>query len=335
MNRVLLLIALSFLTICCHRNPLNVDVSGINLKLEIHRLDHELFEIQHNNATYKIDALQKKYGEFFDAYTSNILAIGERSDSDYYSNLNMFLQDSIREQTRIKIDSVFRETSLIRQKLEDAFKHYRYYFPNKTVPQIITLISGFNQSIVLNREAVGISLDNYLGEKCPFYEQLGVAIYKRENMKAEKIPTDVLYAWANSEFEFDDSKNNLLSNMVYYGKIMYFLDAMFPEEPDYLKIGYKPEKLEWCYKNEAGMWTYLIEQKLLFTTERMNIVRFIGPAPFTTTFTNESPGRTGIWLGWQIVRKYMKRNPGVTLQGLMAENDYQKILNESKYMPEY
>jgi hypothetical protein len=154
-------------------------------------------------------------------------------------------------------------------------------------------------------------------------------------MNSAKIPTDVLYSWAVSEFEFDESTNNLIANMIYHGKILYFLDAMFPEEPDYLKIGYQPEKLEWCIKNEAGMWTYLVEHQLLFNTDRMNMVRFIGAAPFTAPFTNESPGRTGIWLGWQIVKKYMKKNSGTTLQALMLENDYQKILNESGYSPEY
>jgi hypothetical protein len=67
----------------------------------------------------------------------------------------------------------------------------------------------------------------------------------------------------------------------------------------------------------------------------MNIMRFIGPAPFTSVYTNASPGRTGSWLGWQIVKKYMKKNSGVSLQMLMSDNDYQKILNDSGYSPEY
>jgi len=34
------------------------------------------------------------------------------------------------------------------------------------------------------------------------------------------------------------------------------------------------------------------------------------------------------------VKSYMKNNPGTTLQGLMKENDYHKILNESGYSPD-
>jgi hypothetical protein len=187
----------------------------------------------------------------------------------------------------------------------------------------------------MTNDAIGISLDNYLGADCPFYLRLGLPIYKRENMYRDKIPTDVLYSWAISEFPFDESNTSLLANMIYEGKICYFLDAMFPEEPDYLKIGFRPGKLDWCKKNEAGMWTYLVEHRLLFNTDRMNIIRFTGPAPFTSNFTTASPGRAGVWLGWQIVKKYIRKNPRISLPELMSENDYQKILNDSGYSPEY
>ena len=334
MYKVLCLIPLIFVLICCQRNPLKVDVSGIDLKLDIKRLDRDIFRLNTDNLSTTIPELKRTYGSFFDAYNENVIAIGDPSDSLYATYLNTFLTDSVRMLTRVKIDSAFSDLTVLEKKIEDGFRHYKYYFPKKTIPRVITIISGFNQSVVMTRNAIGISLDNYLGAKCPFYAMLALPEYKRESMRSDKIPTDVLYSWGISEFEFDESKNNLLSNMIYQGKMIYFLDAMFPDEPDYLKIGFQPEKLEWCIKNEPGMWTYLVEHKLLFDTERMNIVRFIGPAPFTSTFTKDSPGRTGVWLGWQIVRKYMNKNPGITLQALMAENDYQKILNESEYSPE-
>lgn len=335
MKNVSLLVSLLLILVCCHRNPLKVDISGIDLKLKANRLDREIFDVRPDNVNIKLPELEKKYGGFFGSYNESVILLGEPSDPKYPTYLNSFLNDSMRLLSRIKIDSAFNDLSNLEKRLGDGFRHYRYYFPNKTIPKIITIISGFNQSVVLNNEAIGISLDNYLGANCPFYAMLGIPGYKRENMRSDKIPSDVFYSWAVSEFVFDESHNNLISNMIYQGKIMYFLDAMLPDEPDYLKIGYRPEKLGWCNKNEAGMWAYLIEHKLLFTTERMNIIRFIGAAPFTSPFTNESPGRTGVWLGWQIVKKYMKKNPGTSLPSLMADNDYQRILNDSGYSPEY
>ena len=334
MYKVFCLLLVIIMVTSCQRNPLKVDVSGVDLKLNIQRLDRDIFGVTPDNKIITVFWLRQIYGSFFDAYNENVLALGNSSDPQYASYLNTFLTDSMRVQSKLKIDSVFNDLTDLQKKLEDGFRHYKYYFPEKTIPKIYTILSGFNQSVVMTNDAIGISLDNYLGANCPFYQMLGLPEYKRENMYSGKIPTDVLFNWALSEFVFDETKNDLLSNMIYQGKLRYFLDAMFPDEPDYLKIGYRPDKPDWCTKNEAGMWTYLVEHKLLFSTDRMNIIRFIGLAPFTSSFTTDSPGRAGSWLGWQIVRKYMKKNPGTTLPSLMSDNDYQKILNDSGYSPE-
>src|ERR1035437_3778497 len=321
MYKVFILISMMMIFLSCQRNPLKINVSKVDLSLSIKRLDRDIFKVTPENKQIAIKELSQAYGLFFVDYNENILALGNPSDSLYSTYLNTFLTDSMRVISRIKIDSVFNDMSGLLKKLEDGFRHYKYYFPNNQIPQIITIISGFNQSVVMTRDAIGISLDNYLGAKCPFYVMLGLPEYKRQNMYSDKIPTDVLYNWGISEFGFSESKNDLISNMIYQGKMLYFLDAMFPEEPDYLKFGDKPEKLEWCQKNESVMWTYMIEHRLLFTTDWMNIVRFVGPAPFTAVFTTDSPGRAGAWLGWQIVRKYMNKNSGISLQALMSEND--------------
>jgi gliding motility-associated lipoprotein GldB len=335
MNKALRLILVIIILASCQSNRLKIDVSGVDIKLDIKRLDRDIFSVTPDNNKVTIQKLRQTYDSFFDEYNENVIALGNPSDSSYASFLNTFLTDSMRVMSKLKIDSAFTDLTGIKNKLENGFRHYKFYFPDKAIPQVYTIISGFNQSVVMTDKAIGISLDNYLGAKCPFYARLALPEYKRENMYSGRIPVDVLNNWALSEFAFDESKNNLISNIVYQGKMLYFLDAMFPEEPDYVKIGYLPEKLEWCNKNEAGMWTYLVEHKLLFSTDRMNIVRFIGPAPFTSSFTNDSPGRAGSWIGWQIVRKYMKKNSDISLPALMSDNDYQKILNDSGYSPEY
>ena len=47
----------------------------------------------------------------------------------------------------------------------------------------------------------------------------------------------------------------------------------------------------------------------------------------------EAPGRTGDYIGWQIIRAYMKRYPETTLSDLIKMNDSQTILEKSKYKP--
>jgi gliding motility-associated lipoprotein GldB len=335
MKKLFCLMAIAFLSIyACQRNPLKPDISGIDVKISIKRLDVDLFKVTPQNQDSLIRELRTAYGEFFILYNKNIIALGNPSDAQYPVYLQKFLTDSMRIASKNKVDSVFHSLKWLENKLETAFRYYKFYFPQKEVPQIYTVISGFNQSVVTTSNALGISLDNYLGAKCSFYRMLGLPQYKKMNMYPEKIPTDALYSWGVSEFEQNDISDNLLSEMIYQGKLLYFLDCMFPDDPDYIKIGYQPDKIDWCKAHENSMWTYLIENKLLYSTDRMNIRRFIGQGPFTASFTNESPGKAGAWIGWQIVRQYMKKNPDISLPELMKENDSQKILSQSGYAPE-
>ena len=225
------------------------------------------------------------------------------------------------------------DTIQLRKNLEFAFRHYKYYFPEKEIPIVYTCISGLNQSVVTAEKLIGISLDKYLGVNSRFYKQLGLPVYKRRNMHPEKIVPDAIYAWAVTEWPKSDNANNLLSQMIHEGKMLYFMDAMLPEISDTLKIGFTKKQLDYCRKNEASMWTFMAEQKLLFSTDRMSIKRFIDDGPYTTPFTDQSPARTGAWLGWQIVRSYMNQNKDVELVDLMNNTDFQVILNQSGYRP--
>lgn len=82
------------------------------------------------------------------------------------------------------------------------------------------------------------------------------------------------------------------------------------------------------------MWLHLVEKKMLYSSNRMDIIRYINDGPYTSGFPTESPARTGIWIGWQIVRQYMDKHPETTLPELMNNIDYQGILNASGYFPE-
>jgi hypothetical protein len=318
----------------CHRNPLNINVSGIDLTLNIKRLDQDLFMVTPENYVKVIPELTKKYDPFFNIYNEEILAIGNSRDSLYAGYLMTFLRDSMILKTKLKSDSVFSNFRPFASQLELAFKHCKYYYPDLQAPTIYTYLSGFNQPIVTLPGALGISLDNFLGSGCRFYKQLGTFEYKRRNMNPQKLVYDAMYGWASQQFEYKGNTQNLISEMIYQGKLLYFLDALIPNGPDSLKIGYSNEQIKWCMAHEKEMWSYLISKKMLFSGDRMELVRFLNPAPFTTPFGQKSPGRTGAWLGWQIVKTYLQKNPEITLRKLIEENDYHKILNESGYSPD-
>lgn len=332
MRRISFFLIIVFGFMACSRNPLKVDVSGVSVNLKIKHLDADLLKLKPEEMPTAIPLLKKSYGDFFDIFTYQMIAIGGAEQPNFVQMLNTFVADSVIRQAEAGVAQNI-DTVRFRKELETAFKHYKYYFPEKEIPHIYTCISGFNQSVVIAQNILAVSLDKYMGVKSPYYEKLGLPAYKRRNMHPAKMVPEMMQAWADGEWPKSDKENTLFSNMIQQGKILYFLDAMFPEMNDTLKVGYTKKQLDFCRNNEAKMWTYMAEHKMLFTTDRMSIKRFIDDAPYTASFSEESPGRTGAWLGWQIVRAYMKAHPEKKLPDLMNNQDFQGILNQSGYQP--
>ncbi len=246
-----------------------------------------------------------------------------------------FLTDTMILNAKQQVEQEFSDFDETKKAINKAFKYFQYHFPEKELPTVYTYISGFNQSVVTAENIIGISLDKYLGRDCKYYKLLSTTpAYKINNMHQKKIPADVAYAWGMTEFPPAEDVTNVLGNMIYQGKLMYFTEALLPETADSLLIGYTEKEVEWCENNEAEMWTYLVENNLLYSNKRMDIVRYINDSPTTSGFPLDSPGRTGIWLGWQIVRKFMDEHPETTIPELMKNNDFQRILNTSGYFPE-
>src|SRR6056297_2880398 len=100
-----------------------------------------------------------------------------------------------------------------------------------------------------------------------------------------------MWSWAYTEFEYNDSIDNLVHRMIYRGKLLFFVDKMIPGEHDSVKIGFTKQELDFCYENESNMWVYLVENKLLFKTDYQLLIQLTEKAPFTKSFTRESPGR--------------------------------------------
>jgi gliding motility-associated lipoprotein GldB len=318
---------------CVQKDQFDIDTSDIEVNIEIQRLDKDLFELDPAKIEEETEYLINKYGEFFELYNGRIINLGSPYKKEFPELLTGFVTDYTMNKVYQETKQVFPDLEPIEKEIEDGFKRYKYYFPEKLIPAVYSYIGGFNQSIVVADSIIGIGLDKYLGVECEFYNRLQTPNYLKQNMRPELIPVDVIKSWAITEFVYNDSMDNLVNNMIYHGKIQYLLDAVYPNIPDTLKFGFTGEQMRWCIANENQMWNYLIEEKLLFSTDYMLINKHINPAPFTSGYPNESPGRASVWLGWKIVQKYMQRNNDLTVHDLMFNNNYQEILSSSRYEP--
>jgi hypothetical protein len=333
---IVTIISGSFYACTCNRNKTS-EKKEIRAKIEaitkIRRFEKDLFSINIDSVPKYVSSLQSGYGEFFDLFTYKIVQLGSPQNPQYPDELKRFITDEYMDSDYRFTSKMYNNIDDIQKGLTDAFCKYKDYFPNKKIPHIYTCISGWNQSVITSDTILAIALDKYLGHDCYFYKKLELDLYARYTMERAYILPDCMRDWGYTEFERKDSVADVLSNMLYEGKILYFVNKMLPGINDTLLFGYTPSQLTWCKNNKTQMWTYLVEHKLLFSTELLDIRKLVYPAPFTNAFTKESPGRAAVWLGYNIVDAYMNNNKNITLPELMNELDYQKVLRESDFKP--
>ncbi len=319
-----------FLFSACSNGRKTPDVSDIDINISIKRFDKKLFELKKNPG---LADFKKQYGRFLNLYSNKVITLGNPDDSNYMTYLNKFLFDSTMTQVAEKVSQKFPGLQQQEKELSSAFRYIKHYFPNNTIPDIYAQISGFNQSVIVADNIIGISLDKYLGADCEFYAYLRIPKYMRKNREPEYIAQDIVLAYGLTEFPFQPKTENLAANMIYQGKIRYFTECIMPEKPESAIMKYTPEQQKWCEDNESQMWGFIIEKKHLFTTHYRTIVKYINDGPFTPGMPKEAPAQTGVWLGLQIVKSYMNQHKDVTLKQLMEINDYGMILRESGYQP--
>lgn len=321
--------------IACKRNQYKINVSSVKAKVEIKRLEKDLFETDPEKVLLIVPGLKQKYGSFLQLF-SNVINIGDVNDPSFGDFLARFCTDKLNNEVYAEIIRQYPDIRFIEKDIEDAFRHYLWYFPDSIVPEVFTCMSGFNYSIITGDSVIGIGLERYLGGDCKYYAQLQIYDYLSARMNSWNIVPDCIYSWIATEWMFDSagySTDNVITEMIHEGKLKYLEKCLLPELPDTVLFGFTAERMKFCLNNERQMWEYLLEHDLLFSSDQMIIRRLTGEAPFTSYFTNESPGRAAVWIGFRIVESFMVRNKNVHPGDLMNNSDIQGILRGAGYYP--
>jgi hypothetical protein len=322
--------------VSCKKNTYKAGVSSIKVDIEIKRLETDLFSINPEDISSRVPELRKKYDGFLQLF-SYVINTGEISDLSFGDNLAGFCTDKQNNDVYRMTMRLYPDLTTIEKNLEDAFRHYLYYFPDRSVPKVYSCITGFNNSIITGDSTLGIGLDRYLGADCEYYPRLEIYKYMAARMTPLYIVPDCIYGWGASEWDFTSMAypaDNVLSEMIHEGKLRYYEKCMLPELPDDVIFGFTADQMKFCRNNEGQMWQYLVENDLVFKTDHFIIRKLIDESPFTSYFTNESPGRAAAWLGFRIVESFMAKSKGTSLESLMKETNIQGILEKSKYNPQ-
>ncbi len=325
-------------TSCKKQNRFQIKHFDNKVQIEIKRFDLDFINLNTNNLAIDIEALAIKYPDFFPFFLENVLGINSKvftenlhDKSPYLMEIKEFLQDTLFMKVHQDVKNTYDDIKKIENQLSVSCSYLNHYFQHKQIPEVYFFVSGFNHEIVATESMIGIGVDLYLGEKYDLYQQI-THDYLIPNMKKEMVVSDILHTILYQSFPFK-SETNLLNSMLYEGKILYLLSVFSPYSKNELLIGYSSEELAWAKQHEKAIWSSIIEQKHLYTTDYFLINQYMNVAPFTSPITAESPGRLGVWIGWQIINQYMKTNKDIDLVNLMNNINYQNILEHSHYRP--
>jgi len=340
------LLAFSFILLsqsCFFDKGKNIpDVSNIKVNVEIKDFNQRLFSIDTNDIQNGISELRRDFPVFFDVYFRNVKPFRQKEELDevFYSYVKDYLKDPFIQSLGDTTHIVFNDFSKYEKELNQAFRFYKHYFPNKNVPLVYSFSSNFNFAAFIfsfdeQQDAIGIGLDMLLGKDYPYWK-LGIqnpafSDYITRAFTPEHFTKKTLDPLINDFLEIPAS-DRLLDMMIYNGKKLHLLDLLLPLTPDSIKWEYSTKQTEWVKNNEFDMWTLFLSEKLLYETDLSKTKKLVDQSPSSPGMPPESPGRTANFMGLKIIQAFMKKNPDTTIKQLI-NMDAQEIFNKSKYKP--
>lgn len=257
-------------------------------------------------------------------------------DPEFMEAVGDFVNDNTVRHIYEVTDSLYHDLSWLEQELGDAMSRARSLCPQIDYHNFYTLITAdfgnYYNRVFCYENDLAISIDCYALGEIEEMQMFGVPNYIMNLCKREYIASDCMAATARDHIELPDGDLSFLDYAIAEGKTLYFLDQVLPSTPDTIRLRYTKEQLDWMEANVENVWGWLIQNNMLFSTEMSQMHNLIDDAPKTNAFGEDSAPRTHAYIGWQIVKKYMKKT-GATVSELFAETDSRKILELSGWRP--
>ena len=312
---ILYLFFVGFLS-CSKTTNSSIDVSDIQVITDIHRFDQKFYTSGPGN----LSILKGEYPYLFPEPNADSIWVNKMQNPDE--------QELFSESQKL-----YNEFSKETNQLNSLFKHIKYYYPKFNEPKVITILSNvdYENNVVLADSLLFISLDIFLGKDNQVYQDFPE--YVKQNYTQEHLIVAVAEKFADQSILPSNNKT-FISRIIQEGKKISLMQSFLPAISGAEIIGYTPEQLTWAEKSEVEIWKYFIQNSMLYSTDPQLSNRFIDDAPFSKFFLEidkDSPGRIGVWFGWEIVQSYMKNNK-ITLQEIMI-TDNEEIFLKSKYKP--
>ncbi|WP_458627692.1 gliding motility lipoprotein GldB [Winogradskyella sp. PC D3.3] len=317
--RIYFILLLGFMMFSCEEeSKVEQEIAKIDVDFTVERFDRAFSEAIPSD----LPKLKTVYPFLFSKHTP---------DSIWVNRMNDTLQHEISQE----VNKVFGDFKDVKEEMVAMFQHLKYYDKVFALPRVITLTNDvqYRDRVIVTDTIALIALDNYLGETHRFYVDGNIPMYLAKNFTKSQIVVDLANGYAK-KYAFQSKRKAFLEEMIYFGKLLYFKDVIIPFKTDAEKMGYSDLQLQWAEANESQIWSYFIEKELLYSTDPKLPNRFIADAPFSKFYLeldNESPGRLGQYIGWQIVKAYAERTDADVMAIMQTEPE--EIFRKSNFKP--
>jgi len=340
-NVVFLLLIIGIIIEGCHRGKGKdiPDVSNIEIDLKLRRFERDLFSLDTSKMEQGMAVLESKFPEFSKLYFGVILGspdprIAPDGREEYVKG---FISHPQVRKLYDTCTTAFQNTDALEAEFNQAFRLFKYYFPEQPTPTVTTFISEYSlATFVYGKNDLAVGLDFFLGENYPYQaynpQNANFSKYLTRTFNKDHLVLKTLKPLVQ-DLLGNLPGNRLLDHMIHNGKELFILDRLLPNTPDSVKLEFTPKQVQWCKDNELEMWAHFLREDLLYSTDWGKYRKLVEYSPNSPGMPAEAPGRTANWVGWQIVKSFMSRHPETSLPELIALKDAQELLNKSKYKP--
>jgi hypothetical protein len=331
----------------CNSNDSRPDISNIKVKIELKRFDEAFFKLDTGTIKQGMDELRKEYPQFLPLFVSNVLGLGPLIDTNEFALIGSKQFLKLNRTVFDKSKTVHGNLNNFKEETEQALRYLKYYYPDYKIPQVIATVGPMdalapmsNQMLTPNymgEDFIAVSLQFYLGKDYSIYNDPGYAsnvapMYISRRFSKEYMTADLMNLMIDDLYRDSSNRLPLIERFVEKGKRLYLLQLFLPDKPDSILTGYTQAQLDWCEDNERNIFNFFTQNNLLYERDPSLTQNFLNEGPFTQGLSEQSPGNIGAFVGWQIVKAYLKKKGSIKPDELMRTSA-KKIFEESAYRP--
>ncbi len=310
---------------------------------EVLKPDVSAIKLDNSYTTFLPDFTQESLEQidstFVDLYISQVLGIASKDRNNRLADVNEIFSEDWAKELSDTIRLEFGNLETLNNDFEKAFKYLKHYFPAKQTPNIYYCNTLFNYQRFLfedsRGDAIGIGLDMFLKDyydykmidpQNPAFSDYLTINFNKRNIVPKSLSLVV------DEIVGPITGSRFIDKMIHNGKKIYILELILPDEDKHLLHEYSTEQYKWCEDSEFEIWSFFNSEKLMYDSTPQTLNKYLNESPTSPGMPEQSPGRTGSYIGWKIVKKWASLNNG-DWQKLLNTKEAQKILDEAKYRP--